>query len=88
MSSRSEQPLVSSLADQQANPISRTINPASPVWAPFALNVGILLVAFGYRLYTFTPKPSVQRLGQHISNSKGEINANNVSSLATSIRNR
>jgi hypothetical protein len=49
---------------QETNPISRTISPASPVWAPFALNVGILLVAFGYRLYNYSPMPSVQRLTQ------------------------
>ena len=46
----------------EQNPVSRTISPASPVWAPFAINVGILLVAFGYRLYNYMPSPSVQRL--------------------------
>ena len=50
------------MSGQQANPVSRTISPASPVWAPFAVNIGILLVAFGYRLYNYIPSPSVQRL--------------------------
>jgi hypothetical protein len=50
------------MSGQQTNPISRTISPASPIWAPFAVNIGILLVAFGYRLYNYTPSPSVQQL--------------------------
>ena len=37
------------------NTVSRTLNPASPVWIPFAVNFGILLIAFGNYAYSYTP---------------------------------
>lgn len=69
---------MSSQSGQGINPVSRTVSPASPVWAPFALNVGILLVAFGYRLYNYMPSPTVDRLTQK--------NISDVKSVSTNRR--
>jgi hypothetical protein len=44
------------------NPVSRTINTASPVWATFAFNLGILALGAAYIVYNHVPLPNVSRL--------------------------
>jgi len=39
------------------NTVTRTINPASPVWIPFALNLGFLAIIGGVALYNYIDTP-------------------------------
>ena len=62
------------------NPVSRTINPASPIWIPFAFNVGLLLLAFGYRVYNYKASPSVT----HLTGSPDDVsNSGSVGSVGS-----
>ena len=50
------------MAGQSQNPVSRTLSPASPIWAPFAMNAGFLLAIFAYNLYNYIPIASAVSL--------------------------
>jgi len=39
------------------NTVTRTIDPASPVWIPFALNLGLLAIIGGVALYNYIDTP-------------------------------
>lgn len=39
------------------NTVTRTIDPASPVWLPFVLNLGILAIIGGVALYNYIDTP-------------------------------
>ena len=41
------------------NTVSRTIDPASPVWIPFVLNISLLVIIGGVALYNHIDVPPV-----------------------------
>jgi len=41
------------------NTVSRTLDPASPVWIPFVLNIGLLAIIGGIAVYNHIDTPPV-----------------------------
>ena len=39
------------------NTVTRTIDPTSPVWAPFVINIGLLAIIGAVRLYNYIETP-------------------------------
>lgn len=39
------------------NTVTRTIDPASPVWIPFVFNLGLILIIGGVELYNYIDTP-------------------------------
>ena len=41
----------------QQNTVTRTLDPASPVWIPFVLNLSFLVIIGGVALYNYIDTP-------------------------------
>jgi hypothetical protein len=70
------------------NPVSRTIDPASPIWIPFAFNIGLLLLAFGYRVYNYKDSPSVTQLTRSNTNVSNSGSVGSVGSVVSVVTNQ